>query len=129
MKDELLLTEIRQTIRKNRGNDVDSASTAKELLAKLKDLGYEQVWIKCPECGGNGFLADGNEGITINRAYCPTCNGIGKITKYVKWDREKVAETLGSYAFKKSWYSLSKLQQEASLGYADQLKEILTGGE
>ena len=34
---------------------------------------------KCPECGGRGYFADGNEGITINKSDCPTCQGTGCI--------------------------------------------------
>ena len=45
---------------------------------------------KCPECKGTGMgQFDHNK-----NARCDACNGTRKITKKVKWDREKVAELL-----------------------------------
>lgn len=45
-------------------------SAEKLIIVKLKSLGYEQVWEKCPHCYGTG------QGHTRE---CPTCNGTGKV--------------------------------------------------
>ena len=63
-------------------------------IAKLKAMGYEQVWTKCPECEGEKQIYQQVRGTQHEYAPCPTCKGTGKITKYVKWDREKVAGLL-----------------------------------
>ena len=62
---------------------------AKAQVAKLKAMGYEQVRVKCLNCKGKGIRLN-----MVETAECPTCKGTGKITNYVKWDREKVAEYL-----------------------------------
>ena len=61
---------------------------AKAQVAKLKAIGYEQVWEKCPECKGKGKKYriipdkmpwfDGHTEVYD----CPTCKGTGRITKY-----------------------------------------------
>ena len=68
---------------------------AKAQVAKLKALGYEQVWTKCPDCKGKKYIVEighPDYGSQKYKEKCPTCKGTGKIPKYVKWDREKVAE-------------------------------------
>ena len=114
-------------------DDYDSGEsywTLEAQIAKLKDMGYEQVWTKCPDCM-NGQIMTGH------RVWhpCPTCKGIGRIYKYVKWDREKVAR----YLFKKgngfpnarfypNWedeVQACSLTGEEYLTIADQLKEEL----
>ncbi len=47
---------------------------AKAQATHLKDLGYEQVWTKCPKCNGEPtkyFMVNGFSN-------CPTCNGTGE---------------------------------------------------
>ncbi len=56
----------------------DGTGFIDEIDKLLKALGYKQVWTKCPDCDGVGFFADGNEGITINKADCPTCKSTGE---------------------------------------------------
>ena len=53
------------------------------ILAKLKAMGYEQVWVKCPDCGGTKRifrLPVTALGETSNEFPCPTCKGTGRIT-------------------------------------------------
>ena len=95
---------------------------AKAQVAKLKALGYVKLEEIASRLKELGLFIEVKDNKLILSGWMSNDN------TYVKWDRKKVAEVLGSYAFKKSWYSLNELQQEASLGYADQLKEILTGG-
>ncbi len=103
---------------------------AKDIIAKLKAMGYEQAWINCPCCGSDGEIYDPK--IEKRRA-CPMCEGTGKITKYVKWDREKVIDSLHwtEYSFigrgNRTYKGVLKQKSEEQI--ADQLKEILTGGE
>lgn len=106
-------------------------------VAKLKAMGYEQVWIKCPECLGTGVARD-YKFHKIEGTACPTCKGTGRIYKKVKWDREKVArvlalQTLGDddlQAIDRVWeWVVKNGYKDEYYDKADQLKEILTGGE
>ena len=116
-------------------DDKDIYYHADKIQAKLKALGYEQVWEICPECKGIGELMAIDFGYPSSQtAYkCNTCKGTGKKRKLVEWDREKVADLM----------HLGWLVGEAKMGKritdevfqlyidseADQLKEILTGGK
>ena len=106
---------------------------AKAQLAKLKAMGYEQVWTKCPGCDGRALKAKEAElnkkipddlAVLPMDADCPTCKGTGKITNKVEWDREKVAEELGSNLYCDFELHLSHKEE---LELADQLKDKLTG--
>ena len=106
-----------------------SSQSATEILAKLKAMGYEQVWEKCPDCEGERDIYWCEEDVECGKV-CPTCKGTGKVTKYeyVKWDRELVAR----YFWKKwkqycgrDWDSLSDKIKDDWLLWVDQLKEIL----
>ena len=64
----------------------------KEMEAKLKALGYEQVWSKCPECDGRALKAREAERTGIipedvnvlpMDADCPTCKGKGYIIQEI----------------------------------------------
>lgn len=61
-------------------------------VAKLKAMGYEQVWEECPDCH-NGQMPETGRG-SDGFIRCETCKGTGKTTNKVKWDREKVAEVI-----------------------------------
>ncbi len=100
-------------------------------VAKLKAMGYEQVWEKCPECDGRALKASEAErtgkipddlDVLPMDADCPACKGAGRKRKLVKWDTEKVANLFKdrsmSFPYMKTCYE-----------FADQLKEILMGGE
>ena len=100
-----------------------------EAEAKLKAMGYEQVWKECPDCEeGLVWVNHASEG--YQQDPCPTCKGTGKITNRVKWDSEKVAEKLYKLSHPAPWYIWEQSQmKEYYRLQADQLKEILTGGE
>ena len=95
-------------------------------IAKLKAMGYEQVWTKCPDCM-NGQIMTGH------RVWhpCPTCKGTGRKRKLVKWDREKVAEAINPLATSYVLSYITNLKQfdqqlEIQINkVVDQLKEIL----
>ena len=95
----------------------------KAQIAKLKSLGYEQVWTKCPDCLGVGSYPEAHSLM----GKCSSCKGTGKITDRVKWDREKVAKELIkipiTYHSKEGDWVVTK---ENGYKFADQLKEILT---
>ncbi len=59
-----------------------------DIVAKLKAIGYEQVWEICPDCEGKGYKTTLSN---LPPANCLTCKGTGRKRKLVKWDREKVA--------------------------------------
>ena len=99
--------------------------SAGNLIRLLKTMGYEQVWTKCPDCGGTKRifrLPVTALGETSNEFPCPTCKGTGRKRKLVKWDREKVAT---HFALCKGRLSTEEQQHR----FADQLKEILAEGE
>ncbi len=91
-------------------------------VAKLKAMGYEQVWTICPDCI-DGKVFNQQHPSTLDD--CPTCKGTGKITNRVKWDRELVANMMMTPMPKESLGQRYRFV----LGLADQLKEILTGGK
>ena len=41
---------------------------------------------KCPECGGGGYIWEGNDNSTvgIQRLNCPSCGGKGYVSEYVQ---------------------------------------------
>ena len=88
----------------------------KEILAKVKEKGYEQVWIECPDC--NGVRSIDRFG---GRYWCPTCNGTRKIFKYVPWDKELVRDTIIEYS--------ASIEQSFSnvWGLTQAIHKILTG--
>ncbi len=102
---------------------------ARAQVAKLKAMGYES-----PEevkKGEEEVYENGKrEGYSIGRADAET-------EGYVKWDREKVAELIMNrdYEAGECWCSWKAKSAGAEItrkyyrGTADQLKEILTGGE
>ena len=115
---------------------------AKGILAKLKDLGYEQAWTKCPDCKGDKRILKKNDeydsfGLECDDLIvCPTCKGTGKKRKLVEWNREKVAEFLynenePTLIYDGVTYEKCKEiypdKTDSYLNQADQLKEILTG--
>ena len=111
-------------------------SDAKDLQAKLKAMGYDKVRIKCPDCDGKGETKPREfNGVCYFKYPCPTCKGTGKITKYVKWDREKVAEKLYGWLTQnideERWIPWSDLKDRDKKWYrehyADQLYRELTG--
>jgi len=52
----------------------------KAQIAKLKSLGYEQVWEKCPVCVGRGeYLIEGEGTNTDILQVCSNCKGTGKV--------------------------------------------------
>ena len=61
--------------------DKDTDYHAEKILAKLKAMGYEQVWTKCSNCNGYGTLQTTMmpEG---KGPKCIRCKGTGKITKF-----------------------------------------------
>ena len=110
-KEQELLTEIIDTLKQfsidsKLGNKIllysEKTRIAGQIIAKLKSLGYEQVWEKCPDCEG-GEIADYltkicqfceykgvDEGgkfmcccLTVcphaDKFKCPTCKGTGKV--------------------------------------------------
>ncbi len=115
-----LLREIADILGRNSGDSWEVHNkVAKEVVAKLKAMGYEQVWTKCsnPDC------RDGKEQVPYGYRFdewhwidCKICKGTGRITNYkspeevkelildeheqhqddVKWDSKKVAEHLYS---------------------------------
>ncbi len=102
---------------------------AEDILAKVKEKGYAQVWKKCPDCAGRALKArEAEQTKTIPAdvnvlpmdADCPTCKGTGKIYKYVPWDREKVA-----ILFKDR--SMSFPYMQTCYEFADQLHKLLRG--
>ena len=126
----------------------------KAQVTKLKAMGYEQVWIKCPDCDGKGSWVEKDDACNAVGDPCDKCDGTGKIYKYVKWDREKVAKDLYGKARHSSnllyellhrynpepddryelwttkWGEWNKLNDTLKKFYriqADQLKEILEG--
>ena len=129
----------------------DAEELSKEILAKLKAMGYEQVWKKCPDCEGEKVIRwtqidqpipeDGMDfrlgvGVWECEKDCPTCKGTGKIYKYVPWDREEVAKWLfkdglhPTYTseWEMLWPKLSERDRNYHLDRADQLHKLL-GGE
>ncbi len=139
--DELLLSPEEQSVYKLYGTEGFAGYAIKGLLqaqiTKLKAMGYEQVWTKCPDCGGTKRifrLPVTALGETSNEFPCPTCKGTGRKRKLVKWDREKVAELLfcqvyGGKPPTTGWLVREKLIKDKFREQADQLKEILTGGK
>ncbi len=127
---ELLRNVIKDTLREAMDRDCTPGETyinlrADQILVKLKALGYEQVWTECPECKGLKEIAEEDypDGAYYPRTQfitCPTCKGTGKITKYVKWDGEKVAN---HFALCKGRLSTEEQQHR----FADQLYKELTG--
>ncbi len=93
-------------------------------VAKLKAIGYEQVWEKCPDCNGGGLI--GGAGINDR---CDKCNSTGRKRKLVEWDREEVAREICPIG-DSSWCEqgctgCSWLKYNYKT--ADQLHKILTG--
>ena len=107
--------------------DIDGLLIAQ--VAKLKAMGYEQVWEDCPDCNATGFLIE-NSGDHEYQRPCPSCENKGRVRKLVEWDREKVAKILHSWLHSSGstdWGS-SKTAEVVRFGYrkrANQLKEIL----
>ncbi len=94
----------------------------KWILAKLKAMGYEQVWEKCPECKGSGRRY-GMAGVYGDFTDCRTCKGTGRKRKLAEWDRDEVNGILGyvedmfpelssSYWNSKRWKDFKKEQLE-----------------
>ncbi len=107
--------------------DECQVNTAKAQVTKLKAMGYEQVWEDCYNCYGAKKYKSSIDGKEYD---CPTCKGTGKLTKYVKWDREKVADWFYKL-YKEAFGDFTRdceLTKQGYLERADQLKEILTGG-
>ena len=77
-------------------NKCDYLQQAEVALAKLKAMGYEQVWKKCPDCKGTRQVKPMFS--TPELMPCPKCNCTGKIPKYVKGDREKIARIICCFA-------------------------------
>ncbi len=113
-----------------------------KIKAHLKAMGYEQVWTKCPECiDGKIFSEPSIKGRDVSATLswgtrdCPTCKGTGKITKYVPWDREKVAEWLEKYCPQHNALNPGEVVTSPEMiikryrADADQLHKELTGGE
>ena len=105
---------------------------------KLKAMGYEQVWEKCPDCEGKGFVP--NKAVYTGYIDCPTCKGTCRIYKCVPWDREKIdklprIETCAGCPYWKTCgrtesRNLGNLSPEMLCKLeVDQLHKILTGGE
>ena len=94
-------------------------------VAKLKAMGWTPP-DECPECGGDGRQDRHFDRCFSNR--CPNCNGYGWI-KRVKWDREKVESIL--IKMRNDALKVNAFRQPIPdyHALADQLKEILTGGE
>ena len=71
-----------EEFRKTTGKEIYDRITIKEVaqaqVAKLKALGYEQVWIKCPDCH-NGQMPETGRG-SDGFIRCEICKGTGKIT-------------------------------------------------
>ncbi len=129
MTDEQELQEIKEEILLS-FNTVNLEVACKRVLNKLKDMGYEQVWTKCPDCDGKGkFYATVGHGIVLPHA---PCKGTGRIYKYVKWDREKVTEWLKKYCPKRNALTPNEVMTSTEMIIkrygidADKLKEILT---
>ncbi len=106
------------------GDSIDITAHLKAQVAKLKAVGYEQVWKKCPGCI-DGVCSSGSKNPTTNY-HCRTCKGTGRIPKYVKWDREKVARYLAEIKELDWEWKSTRLDCARK---ADQLKEILGGEE
>ncbi len=108
---------------------------AQEIEAKLKAMGYEQVWEKCPDCNGKTEkLVERKDGKQIHIDYhCSTCKGTGKITNKVEWDREKVACVICGRRTRTNCMLTFKDMAchwcKESLELADQLHKELTGGD
>lgn len=99
MSEQELLSEITSTIIFCGNKPLYSSpkDMAGQIVAKLKAMDYEQVWEECPTCEGYGYLPDDDTGEPnppVGGSLCPTCKGTGKITNYVKWDRDMVALTV-----------------------------------
>jgi len=96
----------------------DDWKIANAQIAKLKAMGYEQVWHRCPDCNGEGkVLIGADEGID-----CSICKGTGEIRKLIEWDREKVASQ--DYS-RTAWRDLPEGDKKLYRKKADQLKETL----
>ncbi len=101
----------------------------KAIVAKLKALGYEQVWTKCPECKGEKSIWLGGNSTVFSP--CPKCKGTGRKRKLVEWDREKVAEFLWETYRPPTWVEWKLASNmhlvEETRQTADQLHKVLTG--
>jgi len=54
-------------------------------VAKLKSLGYEQAWEKCPKCKGEGEIFHRGETDTLKAwSRCSACKGTGKVRTQFK---------------------------------------------
>ena len=110
-------------------------NTEAKIQTKLKAMGYEQVWTKCPGWQGEECWYDKElkRYVVIgwdSKETCPTCKGTGKITNKVEWDREKVARWLCSqYDTIEEFDRLGEHDQDDWLSVADQLHKKLTGGK
>ena len=131
--------ELKQGVKKVYPNTV---RIAKAQIAKLKAIGYEQVWIDCPDCNGFKKRYVGKmDKLDSGWRDCSTCKGTGRKRKLVKWDREKVAELIDKLTVMDgervsaiwgivSGRSDAQRMVETQLQYTkNQLKEILTERE
>ena len=102
---------------------------AREVVAKLKALGYEQVWEECPECGGEkvAYINDLSDA-TIGTKLCPTCNGTGKVRIQFKLP-EGIEEWIAILT--KNWWanpdiSYDELAEEEKQIFRNFVKRILS---
>ncbi len=103
-----------------------------EIIAKLKAMGYEQVWRECPDCIDGKIFSepsikgrDASATLSWGTIDCLTCKGTGKKRKLVKWNSEKVAEKLSKIAHPCDGEEWDRIKytpyKEMYRNYADQL--------
>ena len=77
-------------------------SFAKDIIAKLKSIGYEQVWKECPECYGQGQITGADLGVPTNATayFCDNCNGTGRVRRLFELPEgieEKIAKHICAF--------------------------------
>jgi len=139
-KEQELLSEALKIIDKAITSDIvdgrfGATPYAKELVAKLKSLGYEQVWEKCPKCGGEGGVFPEGKPSLQDPAKpndtCPACNGTGKVRiqfKLPEGIEEKIKKTIDAFRWeytKAKIVNVTGLSPEASNLMEDRYAKLI----
>jgi len=94
------------------------------------DVGYEQVWEKCPECNNTGKVLASKGTIIIE---CTTCNGTGKVRiqfKLPEGIEEKMARICNDNKFPDTggtipWEALTDYEKSNAYDNAKQILSLI----